>query len=76
MPIDKRKKQASENGTAVSAAAGEEIIHQAKERLSTLPDVRPERIRKALLRVSQGFYDRPQVAAKIADRFLEEMGID
>ncbi len=78
MPVDRKKvKQHSENGTAVGVAAQkEEFIHRAKEQLAGLPDVRPERIRKAALRVSQGFYDRPQVVAKIADRFLEEMGID
>ncbi|MGH8003350.1 MAG: hypothetical protein ACRECJ_01310, partial [Limisphaerales bacterium] len=66
-----------ENGRPAGLAARKEgFIHQARERLSTLPDVRPDRIRKACLRVSQGFYDRPQVVAKIADRFLEEMGID
>jgi hypothetical protein len=76
MPVNGRKKQKSENGTPVGVVTREEVIHQAKERLSTLPDVRPERIQKALLRVSQGYYDRPAVVAKIADRFLEEMGID
>lgn len=76
MPVNGRKKQKPENGTPVGVVTREEFIHQAKERLSTLPDIRPERIQKALLRVSQGYYDRPQVVAKIADRFLEEMGID
>ncbi len=78
MPVGRKKeKQHSENGTTVGVTTQkEEFIHQAKERLAGLPDIRPERIRKAALRVSQGFYDRPQVVAKIADRFLEEMGID
>ena len=79
MPVDRKKKEKPnfQNGTPVGLAARkDEFIHQAKERLAGLPDVRPERIQKALLRVSQGFYDRPPVLAKIADRFLEEMGID
>ncbi|MCI0405962.1 MAG: hypothetical protein L0Z48_01180 [candidate division Zixibacteria bacterium] len=78
MPVDRKKKEKPnfENGTPVGLAAKEGFTHQAKERLAGLPDVRPERVQKALLRVSQGFYDRPAVVAKIADRFLEEMGID
>ena len=73
----KKEKPDFENATRVGRAAQkEEFIHEARERLAGLPDVRPDRIRKAALRVSQGFYDRPQVVAKIADRFLEEMGID
>ncbi len=77
MPVDRKTgKENFQNGTSAGAATQEAFIHQARERLAGLPDVRPERIRKACLRVSQGFYDRPQVVAKIADRFLEEMGID
>lgn len=78
MAVGKGKKKEAEsvNGTPVCPAARAEFIHRVKERLSTLPDVRPERIRRAALRVSQGFYDRPQVVAKIAERFLEEMEFD
>jgi len=72
-----KENETSENGAADSLSVKkEEILHQAKERLFTLPDVRPDRIKKAALRAAQGFYDRPPVVSKIADRFLEEMGID
>ncbi len=50
-------------------------ILAAKERLSDLPEVRPEKIREAEKRIEGGFYDRPEVVSKIVDRFLEEMGI-
>ena len=78
MTVGKGKKEKAEsvNGTPVHPAARAEFIHRVKEQLSALPDVRPERIRRAALRVSQGFYDRPQVVAKIAERFLEEMEFD
>ncbi|MGH8004188.1 MAG: hypothetical protein ACRECJ_05645, partial [Limisphaerales bacterium] len=71
MPVGgKKEKENLENGRLAGLAARkEEFIHQEKERLTGLPDVRPDRIRKACLRASQGFYDRPQVVAKIADRF-------
>jgi hypothetical protein len=73
----RKENEISENGAAGGLSVKkEEVLHLAKERLSTLPDVRPDRIRKACLRAAQGFYDRPPVLSKIADRFLEEMGID
>jgi hypothetical protein len=50
-------------------------ILAARERLSDLPDVRPEKIRDAEKRIKEGFYDRPEVMSKIVDRFPEEMGI-
>lgn len=50
-------------------------ILAAKERLSDLPEVRPEKIREAEKRIEKGFYDRPEVVSKIVDRFLEEMGL-
>ncbi len=50
-------------------------ILAAKERLSDLPEVRPEKIRQAEKRIGEGFYDRPEVVSQIVDRFLEEMGI-
>ncbi|MGH7198878.1 MAG: hypothetical protein ACREH5_09105 [Candidatus Omnitrophota bacterium] len=78
MPADRKLRK--ENGISANGAGlpvqQEEVLHQAKERLSILPDIRLDRIRKACLRVSQGYYDRAPVIAKIADRFLEEMGID
>lgn len=66
------------NGASGFAAAQKDsfFLSTAKARLSSLSEVRPERVRKALERVSKGFYDRPAVVSKIADRFLEEMGID
>ena len=80
MPVGRKlrkEKTISQNGSPAPQPAGkEEFIDQARERLAALPDVRLDRIRKASLRVMQGFYDRPQVVEKIADRFLEEMGID
>ena len=76
MPVDRKKKEKPNFQNGTLAAQKDDFIQQTKERLAGLPDVRPDRIRKACLRVSQGFYDRPQVLAKIADRFLEEMGID
>ena len=76
MPVGKNKKQETENGAPVTLAEREEFVQRVKERLFSLPDVRPERIRKASFRVSQGYYDRPAVVAKIAGRILEEMGID
>ena len=78
MPAGKKstkENEASENG-ATGGWKKEEFIHEAKDRLAALPNVRPDRIRKACLRAAQGFYDRPPVLSKIADRFLEEMGID
>lgn len=72
----RKENEVPENGAPGGVIQKEEFIHQAKDRLAGLPDVRPDRIRKACLRVSQGFYDRPPVVSKIADRFLEEMGID
>lgn len=73
----RKENEMPENGAAGGLSAKkEEVLYLAKERLSILPDIRPDRIRKACLRVSQGFYDRPPVLSKIADRFLEEMGID
>ena len=50
-------------------------ILAAKERLSDLPEVRPEKIREAEKRIQEGFYDRPEVVTKIVNRFLEEMGL-
>ncbi len=78
MTVSRKKKPSGvlDNGTSCAAVVKkEELISQARERLSDLPDVRPDRVKKASLRAAQGFYDRPQVISKIADRFLQEMGI-
>lgn len=60
---------------AAAVLEKDEIIRQAKRALSLFPDVRQDKIQKALERIARGYYERPEVRAKIADRLLDEMGI-
>ena len=38
------------------------------------PDVRADRVAQARARVQEGFYDRPEVRAAVADRLVQSFG--
>lgn len=50
----------------------EQTIARLKSDLVDLPDVRAEKVIEARIRLSTGFYDRPEVRAEVARAFLRE----
>ena len=52
-----------------------QAVNWAVQRLKDFPDVRLEKIGAAKRRIAEGFYERPEVVEKIAERILEEMGV-
>jgi hypothetical protein len=51
--------------------------HQARliEAAKNAPDVRADRVAQAKARVREGFYDRPETRAAVADRLLQSFGV-
>jgi anti-sigma28 factor (negative regulator of flagellin synthesis) len=48
-------------------------VQVANARLQSVPDTRPERVEQARQRVTEGFYDRPEVRRTTADRIVDEL---
>ena len=68
------------NGTVFPDVFGPEktdrrLVNWNIQRLKDFPDVRPEKIAAAQKRIAEGFYEKPAVVEKIAERILEEMGV-
>lgn len=54
----------------------DQSIARVRSELETISDVRDEKVIEARLRLSTGYYDRPEIRAQIARSFLRESGAD
>ncbi len=52
----------------------DQSIARVRSDLAELPDVRSEKVIEARLRLSTGYYDKPEIRARIALSFLRESG--
>ena len=65
--------RANNSQTETGAIYSKEEIQKPESGKSTEIDVSSDRFHAITLRIRQGFYDRPDIKAKIADRILDEM---
>jgi anti-sigma28 factor (negative regulator of flagellin synthesis) len=70
-----------EGGGKAPSASSQDVsemrAHQARliEAAKNAPDVRADRVAQAKARVREGFYDRPETRAAVADRLLQSFGV-
>ena len=59
--------------TGADATDKASLLAEAKQGLEELPDVRQEKIDEAKLRISTGYYDRPEVKKEILRSVLQNL---
>lgn len=60
---------------AEAALERERQLREVRADIESLPDVRTEKVIEARIKISKGFYERPDVQAEIARRFLSEPAV-